>query len=63
MSSQAPPPVANSGEDAITRTMDVQPDVFAGDGTQLSFEEAYEIESTLHEIQKGGYNRVSDDMA
>lgn len=63
MSAQAPPPVANSGEDAITRIVDVEPENFAGEGTQLSFEEAYEIESTLQEIEKGGYQRVSRPAA
>ena len=62
MTTQAPPPVANSGEDAITRTVDVAPESFA-DNTQLSFEEAYEVESTMYEIERGGYQRVSKDLS
>lgn len=55
--SSAPPPVANSGEDVITRTVDVEPEAFAAPEVPLA--EAYEIEQTLDEIAKGGYNRVA----
>lgn len=54
--SQAPPPVANSGEDAITRVVDVAPEAFADD--QVSLEDAYEVAMTLAEIAKGDYQRV-----
>lgn len=54
---QAPPPVANSGEDAITRVLDVEPSLFATSEVPLVV--AYEVESTLAEIEKGGYIRVS----
>lgn len=55
--SQAPPPVANSGEDAITRTLDVQPESFTD--AAVSLDEAYEIDMTLAEIEKGGYQRIA----
>jgi diphthamide biosynthesis protein 2 len=59
MASQAPPPVANSGEDAITRTVDIEPEAFASE--LVSLEEAYEVDMTLDEIDKGGYERVRAD--
>lgn len=53
----APPPVANSGEDAITQVIDVEPESFAAGS--VSLEEAYEVDMTLEEIEKGSYQRVS----
>lgn len=53
--SSAPPPVANSGEDVITREVDVQPELFADESVPL--EEAYEVEETLKELE--GYSRVT----
>ncbi|SGY13620.1 BQ5605_C010g05915 [Microbotryum silenes-dioicae] len=53
----APPPVANSGEDAITHTIDVEPEQFASEFESLS--DAYEVENTVHQIVDGGYQRVS----
>lgn len=53
--SSAPPPVANSGEDVITRTVEVEPEMFAPES--VSLEEAYEVEETLKECE--GYSRVS----
>lgn len=53
----APPPVANTGEDAILRTIDAAPESFT-DESATSLEEAYEVELTLAEIHKGGYERV-----
>lgn len=58
--SSAPPPVANSGEDAITRTVDVEPELFAA--ASVSLDEAYEVEMTLDEIAKGNYQRVSRSL-
>lgn len=55
--SQAPPPVANSGEDAILRVVDVTPELL---GAEDLLEEAYEVEMTLNEINKGGYERVRE---
>lgn len=54
--SSAPPPVANSGEDVILRTIDVKSETLE-EGVNL--EEAYEVEMTLTEIFKGGYERVN----
>lgn len=54
---QAPPPVANSGEDVITRTVDVEPEAFSE--PTVSLEEAYEVEMTLQEIERGDYQRVN----
>ncbi|SCZ89665.1 BZ3500_MvSof-1268-A1-R1_Chr9g10537 [Microbotryum saponariae] len=53
----APPPVANSGEDAITHTIDVEPEQFASEFESLS--DAYEVETTVHQIVDGAYQRVS----
>lgn len=53
----APPPVANSGEDAISQIIDVEPEAFAAGS--VSLEEAYEVDMTLDEIEQGGYQRVS----
>lgn len=47
--------MANSGEDVITRAVDVQPELFAEES--VSLEEAYEVEETLKELEK--YSRVS----
>lgn len=55
----APPPVANNGEDAITQIIDVEPETFAAGS--VSLEEAYEVDMTLDEIEKGSYQRVSSD--
>jgi len=55
--SSAPPPVANSGEDAITRAVEVEPEAFAA--PEVSLAEAYEIDHTLVEIALGGYNRIA----
>ncbi|KAK4057237.1 Diphthamide biosynthesis protein 2 [Microbotryomycetes sp. JL221] len=57
MATIAPPPVANSGEDAITRMNDVVPEPFASDATP--FVDAYEIEQTVAEIINEGYNRIA----
>ncbi|KAM0789321.1 hypothetical protein ACM66B_000158 [Microbotryomycetes sp. NB124-2] len=57
MATSAPPPVANSGEDAITRTVDVVPEQIADDS--VPFNDAYEIEHTLAEIESGGYTRIA----
>ncbi|KAK4048241.1 Diphthamide biosynthesis protein 2 [Microbotryomycetes sp. JL201] len=57
MASTAPPPVANSGEDAITRTTDVVPEQIADAG--VPFNEAYEIDQTVAEIESGGYTRIA----
>lgn len=57
MSQQAPPSVAPSGEDAILQTIDVEPEALASDSSAL--EHAYEVDLTLAEIERGGYQRVS----
>jgi hypothetical protein len=56
--SQAPPSVAPTGEDAIYRTIDAAPESFT-DEASVSLDEAYEVQLTLDEINKGGYQRVS----
>ncbi|KDE07589.1 hypothetical protein MVLG_02055 [Microbotryum lychnidis-dioicae p1A1 Lamole] len=53
----APPPVANSGEDAITHTIDVEPEQFASEFESPS--DAYEVENTVHQIVDGGYQRIA----
>jgi diphthamide biosynthesis protein 2 len=58
--SQAPPPLAPTGEDAIYQTIDVEPEAFADVEEAGSLAEAYEVDLTLQEIEKGGYQRVSD---
>ena len=57
--SQAPPPLAPTGEEAIYQTIDVEPEAFADDAEAGSLAEAYEVDLTLQEIEKGGYERVS----
>ncbi|SCV69855.1 BQ2448_1249 [Microbotryum intermedium] len=53
----APPPVANSGEDAITQTIGVEPEQFAPEFESLY--DAYEIETTVHQIMGGGFQRIA----
>ncbi|GAA5837907.1 hypothetical protein JCM11251_004695 [Rhodosporidiobolus azoricus] len=60
--SQAPPAIANTGEDAILRTLDVEPQQFT-DSSSTSLEEAYEVGLTLDEINKGGYQRIGLQFA
>lgn len=55
--SQAPPPVANTGEDVIHRDIVIDKEEFNPADTTLEAE--YEIFSTLQQIEKGGYKRVS----
>ncbi|GAA5906828.1 hypothetical protein JCM5296_001952 [Sporobolomyces johnsonii] len=61
--SQAPPPLAPTGEDAIYQTIDVAPEAFADDQEATSLEEAYEVDLTLTEIDKGGYSRIGLQFA
>lgn len=56
MAQTAPPSVAPSGEEAILRTVDVEPEALAADS--LALEQAYEVDLTLAEIDRGGYERV-----
>lgn len=49
---------APSGEDAITRTIDVQVDTTADRLTPAEFDNFYEIERTSEEIIKGDFKRV-----
>lgn len=53
---QAPPSVAPSGEEAIHRTVDTEPQAFVD--SEVPLDEAYEVDLTLREIEKGGYQRV-----
>lgn len=53
---QAPPSVAPSGEDAIHRTVDAEAQAFVD--SEVPLDEAYEVDLTLSEIEKGGYQRV-----
>lgn len=57
MTTAAPPTVTNLGEDIILSSIDVTRETFEG-----SFEESYEIEATLLEIERGGYCRVSRSL-
>ena len=61
--SQAPPPLAPTGEEAIYQTIDVEPEAFADVEEASSLTEAYEVELTLQEIAKGGYQRVSNPLS
>lgn len=56
MSQQAPPSVAPSGEDAIHREITAEPEALTDDALDLA--QAYEVDLTLAEIEKGGYQRV-----
>lgn len=51
----APPSLSTSGEDAITRTLDVEPDTLVVG----SIDEAYDTEWTASVIQSHNYSRVS----
>lgn len=60
--SQAPPPLAPTGEEAIYQTINVEPEAFADSDQPTSLEQAYEVDLTLNEIEKGGYYRVSNTL-
>lgn len=49
--------IANSGQDAIERPLDVTPLAIADDG-EVSFEDAYEISHTAQRIAQGEFKRV-----
>ena len=54
-----PTTFSSSGEEAITRTIDIQHDgPHKGSLETVAFEEFYEIERTAKELIKGGYQRV-----
>lgn len=55
-----PTTISSSGEDAITQVIDVQQQSISETG--VPFDESYEIDSTVDEIVRGGYERVSDDQ-
>ncbi|KIM44325.1 hypothetical protein M413DRAFT_443332 [Hebeloma cylindrosporum] len=60
MSSEPTTSFSSSGEDAITRTIDIQPDgPDVGSSGTVAFEEFYEIERTAKELVKGGYQRIA----
>ncbi|GAA5897950.1 2-(3-amino-3-carboxypropyl)histidine synthase [Sporobolomyces salmoneus] len=61
--SQAPPPLAPTGEEAIYQTIDVEPEVFADGEEAGSLSEAYEVDFTLQEIEEGGYQRIGLQFA
>lgn len=50
---------STSGEDAITRTIDVKVDTTADQLASSEFDQFYEIESTARELIEGDYKRVS----
>lgn len=57
--SSEPTTFSSSGEDAITRTIDIQPDgPDVGSSETFAFGEFYEIERTAKELVQGGYQRV-----
>lgn len=51
---------STSGEDAITRTINVEADETADKLAEDEFDEFYEIERTVEEIVKGDYKRVRE---
>jgi diphthamide biosynthesis protein 2 len=51
-------PFSTSGEDAITRKIDVKVDVTAIQLSPTAFDDFYEIGRTAEEIVKGDYKRV-----
>ncbi|GAA6004374.1 2-(3-amino-3-carboxypropyl)histidine synthase [Rhodotorula paludigena] len=61
MSQQAPPSVAPSGEDAIHREITAEPEALTDDALDLA--QAYEVDLTLAEIEKGGYQRIALQFA
>ncbi|GAA5844653.1 hypothetical protein JCM5353_001332 [Sporobolomyces roseus] len=61
--SQAPPPLAPTGEEAIHQVIDVEPEAFADSEEAGSLEQAYEVDLTLQEIEKGGYQRIGLQFA
>ncbi|TKA52166.1 hypothetical protein B0A53_05010 [Rhodotorula sp. CCFEE 5036] len=66
MATQAPPSVAPSGEEAIHRTVDVEPEPLAdsgGGGGALALEQAYEVDLTLAEIERVNYHRIGLQFA
>ena len=60
--SQAPPPLAPTGEDAIHQIIHVEPEAFADSTEADSLFQAYQVELTLSEIEKGSYQRVSTPL-
>ncbi|KWU43212.1 diphthamide biosynthesis protein [Rhodotorula sp. JG-1b] len=61
MATQAPPCVAPSGEEAIHRSVDVEPEPLASGA--LALEQAYEVDLTLAEIERGNYQRIGLQFA
>jgi len=59
MASEQTTSFSTSGEDAITRVIDVQPDQSADVLPPDEFDEFYDIERTAREIIKGDFRRVS----
>lgn len=49
---------STSGEDAITRVIDVKPDNATNNMDLIEFDEFYEIKRTAEEIIKGDYKKV-----
>lgn len=59
MSSEPTTAFSSSAEDAITRTIDIQPDGPDVESSEtVAFEEFYEVERTAKELVQGGYQRV-----
>lgn len=54
---------STSGEDAITRTIDVKVDTTADQLASSEFDQFYEIERTAGELIEGDYKRVSSFLA
>ncbi|KAF8966760.1 putative diphthamide synthesis protein-domain-containing protein [Flammula alnicola] len=59
MSSQTTTSFSSSGEDAITRTIDIRQDDIGPSNAGIAFPEFYEIERTAEELVKGGYKRIA----
>ena len=49
---------SSSGEDAITRVLDVHKDITTHSLSQSQFDDYYEIQRTTAEIIDGGFKRV-----
>ncbi|BGP48820.1 Diphthamide biosynthesis protein 2 [Rhodotorula kratochvilovae] len=60
--SQAPPSVAPSGEEAIHKHIDADPQALT-DLDDVPLRDAYEVDLTLQEIDTGGYQRIALQFA
>lgn len=52
---------SSSGEDAITRAIEINEDLLPPALSQIELEETYDIARTVAEIERGDYKRVCRD--